>query len=76
MDLEYVSTKIGLDDKCSFNFELDLEYCGFSSAFPFDYKQKIQEASEKYFRGSYNNKQDNMGSIRIDAEYGALKFEY
>ena len=75
LNLEYISTQIGVNPNSSFNFELDLEYCSFSSQLPLNYQQKIQEMGEKYFSGSYNSKGQTSGTITIEAEYGSLKFK-
>ena len=71
LETDFTRVQIGIAPDSNFSFTIDLESSGFTTDLALQYQQKIIDANEKYYSGSYGNPTEQM--LSIQAEHGNVK---
>lgn len=71
---DYTGIYIGYDSGYNFSFDIELEYAGLKGGDDFEFNKKRIESGEKYYQG-YRGNANSGNMIRIESEYGSVKFE-
>jgi len=70
---DYTGVKMGYHPQYSFNFEVDLEYGGFSGKDGLELSVSKVKSTSKYYKGHYGN-QNSGNNISISSDYGSVSF--
>ena len=69
---QYAGIKIGVAPDAVFNFEIDLQYAGFSrDNEKMEFYKSISKSSKKYYQGKFGKGNTNS-KIRIKSQYGGV----
>ena len=72
---EYAGIKIGVDSDAVFNFEIDLQYAGFSrDDAKMEFFKSISKSSKKYYEGKFGKGSTNS-KIKIKSQYGGVSIK-
>ena len=72
IDGEYAGIKIGVAPGAVFNFEIDLQYAGFSRDNDnIEFYKSISKSTKKYYEGKYGKGNTNS-KIKIRSQYGGV----
>lgn len=75
IDSEYAGVRIGIEEGATFDFEIDLQYAGFSrNNENIDMYKKISKSFKKYYKGKYG-KGLSTGTVTISSQYGGVSFK-
>jgi len=74
IESEYAGVKIGYNPDYHFNFEFSLDYAGLKGDENFVMNKKHIESTEHYYQGYYGSA-NSSNTIRINSEYGSVRFE-
>ncbi|PWG05441.1 hypothetical protein [Polaribacter aquimarinus] len=75
IDGQYAGIRIGIDPNAVFNFEIDLQYAGFSrNNDKMEFFKSISKSTKKYYQGKYGKGNTNS-KIRIKSQYGGVSIK-
>ncbi|MCL7764714.1 hypothetical protein MPF19_14920 [Polaribacter sp. Z014] len=75
IDAEYAGVRIGVDPNAVFEFEIDLQYAGFSrSDENITFYKSISKATEKYYEGKFGKGKTNS-KLKIKSQYGGVNIK-
>lgn len=72
---EYAGVRIGIEEGASFDFEIDLQYAGFSrNNDNIEFYKSVSKSTKKYYKGKYG-KGNSTGTVTITSQYGGVSFK-
>ena len=75
IDGQYAGIRIGVDPNSVFEFELDLQYAGFSrNDDKIEFFKSISKSSKKYYQGKFG-KGNSSSKIKIRSQYGGVSIK-
>ncbi|MEO9571939.1 MAG: hypothetical protein ABJH82_07035 [Polaribacter sp.] len=75
IDGEYAGIRIGVDSNAVFEFELDLQYAGFSrDDDKMEFYKSISKSTKKYYQGKFGKGKTNS-KIKITSQYGGVSIK-
>ncbi len=74
IESDYNGITIGYDPAYNFSFDLDLEQTSLRNSDEFEFTDKRERSSEKYYQG-YSGNSNSGNMVRIKAYYGSVTFK-
>lgn len=74
IESDFNGITIGYDPAYNFDFDIDLEHTSLRNSEDFEFTNKRERSSKKYYQG-YNGNSNSGNMIRIKSEYGSVTFK-
>ncbi|MRI00318.1 hypothetical protein GH721_07180 [Kriegella sp. EG-1] len=73
IESDYTGVKLGYNTDYNFDFELDLDYGGFSGKDKLEINISNEKSTSKYYKG-YHGQPNSGNTISISSDYGSITF--